>query len=32
PIEEMDSFLEDSDDKNSPDYNLVDTISEMFTD
>ncbi|GKF00787.1 hypothetical protein Tco_0027710 [Tanacetum coccineum] len=28
----MDSILEDSDDKNSPDGNLVDTISEMFTD
>ncbi|GJZ49444.1 reverse transcriptase domain-containing protein [Tanacetum coccineum] len=32
PIEEMDSILEDSVDKNSPDDNLVDTISEMFTD
>ncbi|GJU78237.1 reverse transcriptase domain-containing protein [Tanacetum coccineum] len=32
PIEEMDSILEDLVDKNSPDYNLVDTISEMFTD
>ncbi|GJU16313.1 hypothetical protein Tco_1144279 [Tanacetum coccineum] len=31
PIEEMDSILEDSVDKNSPDDNL-DTISEMFTD
>ncbi|GKE78845.1 hypothetical protein Tco_1544965 [Tanacetum coccineum] len=31
-IEEMDSILEDSDDKNSPDDNLVDTISKMFTD
>ncbi|GJX78604.1 reverse transcriptase domain-containing protein, partial [Tanacetum coccineum] len=30
PIEEMDSILEDSGD--SPDDNLVDTISEMFTD
>ncbi|GJV99817.1 hypothetical protein Tco_1555069 [Tanacetum coccineum] len=30
PIEEMDSILEDSVD--SPDDNLVDTISEMFTD
>ncbi|GJR16467.1 hypothetical protein Tco_0799119 [Tanacetum coccineum] len=28
----MDSILEDSVDKNSPDDNLVDTISEMFTD
>ncbi|GKA42425.1 hypothetical protein Tco_0735085 [Tanacetum coccineum] len=28
----MDSILEDSVDKNSPDNNLVDTISEMFTD
>ncbi|GJU51436.1 reverse transcriptase domain-containing protein [Tanacetum coccineum] len=32
PIEEMDSILEDSVDKNSPGDNLVDTISEMFTD
>ncbi|GKC04916.1 hypothetical protein Tco_0996526 [Tanacetum coccineum] len=32
PIEEIDSILEDSVDKNSPDDNLVDTISEMFTD
>ncbi|GKB39220.1 reverse transcriptase domain-containing protein [Tanacetum coccineum] len=32
PIEEMDSILEDSVDKNSPDDNLVDTISKMFTD
>ncbi|GJW36199.1 reverse transcriptase domain-containing protein [Tanacetum coccineum] len=32
PIEEMDYILEDSVDKNSPDDNLVDTISEMFTD
>ncbi|GKE88591.1 reverse transcriptase domain-containing protein [Tanacetum coccineum] len=32
PIEEMDSILEDSVNKNSPDDNLVDTISEMFTD
>ncbi|GJY48931.1 reverse transcriptase domain-containing protein, partial [Tanacetum coccineum] len=32
PIEEMDSTLEDSVDKNSFDDNLVDTISEMFTD
>ncbi|GKF86536.1 hypothetical protein Tco_0254363, partial [Tanacetum coccineum] len=32
PIEEMDSILEDSVDKNSHDDNLVDTISEMFTD
>ncbi|GJU75227.1 hypothetical protein Tco_1272297, partial [Tanacetum coccineum] len=31
-IEEMDSILEDSVDKNSPDDTLVDTISEMFTD
>ncbi|GKE51088.1 reverse transcriptase domain-containing protein [Tanacetum coccineum] len=31
-IEEMDSILEDSVDKNFPDDNLVDTISEMFTD
>ncbi|GJZ60054.1 hypothetical protein Tco_0615870 [Tanacetum coccineum] len=31
PIEEMDSILEDSVDKNSPDDNLVDTLSEMFT-
>ncbi|GJU65415.1 hypothetical protein Tco_1247250 [Tanacetum coccineum] len=28
----MDSILEDSVDKNSPDDNLVDTISKMFTD
>ncbi|GJZ71008.1 hypothetical protein Tco_0634859, partial [Tanacetum coccineum] len=28
----MDSILEDSVDKYSPDDNLVDTISEMFTD
>ncbi|GJT94522.1 hypothetical protein Tco_1090040 [Tanacetum coccineum] len=28
----MDSILEDSVDKNSPDDNLVDTISEMFSD
>ncbi|GJV75691.1 reverse transcriptase domain-containing protein [Tanacetum coccineum] len=32
PIEEMDSILEDSVDKNSPNDNLVDTLSEMFTD
>ncbi|GJR32788.1 reverse transcriptase domain-containing protein [Tanacetum coccineum] len=32
PIEEMDSILEDLVDKNSPNDNLVDTISEMFTD
>ncbi|GKA00035.1 reverse transcriptase domain-containing protein [Tanacetum coccineum] len=32
PIKEMDSILEDSVDKNSPDNNLDDTISEMFTD
>ncbi|GJY03203.1 reverse transcriptase domain-containing protein [Tanacetum coccineum] len=32
PIKEMDYILEDSVDKNSPDDNLVDTISEMFTD
>ncbi|GJT70558.1 reverse transcriptase domain-containing protein [Tanacetum coccineum] len=32
PIEEMDSILEDLVDKNSHDDNLVDTISEMFTD
>ncbi|GKD86586.1 reverse transcriptase domain-containing protein, partial [Tanacetum coccineum] len=32
PIEEMDSILEDSIDKNSPDDNLVNTLSEMFTD
>ncbi|GJT45951.1 reverse transcriptase domain-containing protein [Tanacetum coccineum] len=32
PIKEMDSILEDSIDKNSPDNILVDTISEMFTD
>ncbi|GJT22400.1 hypothetical protein Tco_0892337 [Tanacetum coccineum] len=31
PIKEMDSILEDSVDKNSPDNNLVDTISEMYT-
>ncbi|GKA53014.1 hypothetical protein Tco_0746329, partial [Tanacetum coccineum] len=31
PIEEMDSILEDSVDKNSSNDNLVDTISEMFT-
>ncbi|GJS17408.1 reverse transcriptase domain-containing protein [Tanacetum coccineum] len=31
PIEEMDSILEDSVDKNSPGENLVDTLSEMFT-
>ncbi|GKD94367.1 hypothetical protein Tco_1374204, partial [Tanacetum coccineum] len=31
-IKEMDSILEDSVDENSPDNNLVDTISEMFTD
>ncbi|GKB46987.1 hypothetical protein Tco_0897740 [Tanacetum coccineum] len=30
PIEEMDSILEDSVDKNSPDDNLDDTISEIF--
>ncbi|GJZ78754.1 reverse transcriptase domain-containing protein [Tanacetum coccineum] len=29
PIEEMDYILEDSVDKNSPDDNLIDTISEM---
>ncbi|GJS63328.1 hypothetical protein Tco_0677892 [Tanacetum coccineum] len=28
----MDSILEDSVDKNSPDDNLIDTLSEMFTD
>ncbi|GKA35564.1 reverse transcriptase domain-containing protein [Tanacetum coccineum] len=32
PIEEMDFILEDSVDKNSPDDNLVDTLSEMFID
>ncbi|GJY26756.1 reverse transcriptase domain-containing protein [Tanacetum coccineum] len=32
PIKEMDSILEDSVDKNSPNDNLVDNISEMFTD
>ncbi|GJS70114.1 hypothetical protein Tco_0702955 [Tanacetum coccineum] len=32
PIKEMGSILEDSVDKNSPDDNFVDTISEMFTD
>ncbi|GJS35281.1 reverse transcriptase domain-containing protein, partial [Tanacetum coccineum] len=32
PIKEMDFILEDSVDKNSPDDNLVDTLSEMFTD
>ncbi|GJT41652.1 reverse transcriptase domain-containing protein [Tanacetum coccineum] len=32
PIEETDYILEDSVDKNSPDDNLIDTISEMFTD
>ncbi|GJR90660.1 reverse transcriptase domain-containing protein [Tanacetum coccineum] len=32
PIKEMDSILKDPVDKNSPDNNLVDTISEMFTD
>ncbi|GKE42994.1 reverse transcriptase domain-containing protein [Tanacetum coccineum] len=32
PIKEMDSILEDSVDENSLDNNLVDTISEMFTD
>ncbi|GKE10009.1 hypothetical protein Tco_1413560 [Tanacetum coccineum] len=32
PIEEMESILEDSVDKNSPYDNLVDTLSEMFTD
>ncbi|GJR86074.1 hypothetical protein Tco_0210085 [Tanacetum coccineum] len=32
PIKEMDSILEDSVDKNSPDDNLVVTIYEMFTD
>ncbi|GJZ85096.1 hypothetical protein Tco_0650435, partial [Tanacetum coccineum] len=31
PIKEMDSILEDSVDENSPNDNLVDTISEMFT-
>ncbi|GKF72503.1 hypothetical protein Tco_0208617, partial [Tanacetum coccineum] len=32
PIKEMDSILEYLIDKNSPDDNLIDTISEMFTD
>ncbi|GKF14320.1 hypothetical protein Tco_0055782 [Tanacetum coccineum] len=32
PIKKMDSTLEDSVDKNSPDDNLFDTIYEMFTD
>ncbi|GJY87129.1 hypothetical protein Tco_0501757, partial [Tanacetum coccineum] len=32
PIKEMDFILEDSVDKTSPDDNLVDTISKMFTD
>ncbi|GKG29622.1 hypothetical protein Tco_0419520, partial [Tanacetum coccineum] len=32
PIKEMDSILEDSVNENSLDDNLVDTISEMFTD
>ncbi|GKA43817.1 hypothetical protein Tco_0736541 [Tanacetum coccineum] len=32
PIEEIDSILEDSVDKNSSDDNLVDILSEMFTD
>ncbi|GKG21781.1 hypothetical protein Tco_0384376, partial [Tanacetum coccineum] len=32
PIEDMDSIFEDSVNKNSPNDNLVDTISEMFTD
>ncbi|GJT38666.1 hypothetical protein Tco_0938531 [Tanacetum coccineum] len=32
PIKEMDSILEDLVDENSPNDNLVDTISEMFTD
>ncbi|GJZ55542.1 reverse transcriptase domain-containing protein [Tanacetum coccineum] len=32
PINEVDSTLEDSVDKNSPNDNLVDTISKMFTD
>ncbi|GKD96639.1 hypothetical protein Tco_1380536, partial [Tanacetum coccineum] len=32
PIKEIDSILEDSVDRNSPDDNLVDTISEMFID
>ncbi|GKC08631.1 reverse transcriptase domain-containing protein [Tanacetum coccineum] len=32
PIEEMDSILKDSVDKNYPDDNLVDTLSEIFTD
>ncbi|GKC66509.1 reverse transcriptase domain-containing protein [Tanacetum coccineum] len=31
PIKEMESILEDSVDKNSPDDNLVDTLFEMFT-
>ncbi|GJX97330.1 reverse transcriptase domain-containing protein [Tanacetum coccineum] len=32
PIKDMDSILEDSVDKNSSNDNLVDTISDMFTD
>ncbi|GJZ82301.1 reverse transcriptase domain-containing protein [Tanacetum coccineum] len=32
PIKEMDSILKDSVDKNSPNDNLVDTLSKMFTD
>ncbi|GKD78272.1 hypothetical protein Tco_1340893 [Tanacetum coccineum] len=32
PIKEIDSIFEHSVDKNSPDDNLVDTISKMFTD
>ncbi|GJY22955.1 reverse transcriptase domain-containing protein [Tanacetum coccineum] len=32
PIKKMDSTLEDSVDKNSPDDNLFDTITEIFTD
>ncbi|GKC10375.1 hypothetical protein Tco_1007157, partial [Tanacetum coccineum] len=32
PIKDIDSILEDSVDENSPDNNLVDTISKMFTD
>ncbi|GKA41135.1 hypothetical protein Tco_0733728 [Tanacetum coccineum] len=32
PIKEMDSILKDSVDKNSPNDNLVDILSEMFTD
>ncbi|GJY18372.1 hypothetical protein Tco_0389863 [Tanacetum coccineum] len=32
PIKEMDSILKDSVDENSPDNNLDDTISKMFTD